>query len=126
MRGANFAPREPLGGVTMIVYRDQVAATAGSSQVFLAPHIADQADDAPERAFVSMMAVYAMRVREGSAPGPYSHERAALFARLVLMDDDEFRMLAANGLDDRLIAGHFGVPPSEVLAKREDLALRPR
>ena len=123
MRGANFVPREPLGGVTMIVYRDQVAATAGSTHVLLAPHIADQPDDAPERAFVSMMAAYAMRVRDGSAPGPYSHERAALFARLVLMDDDEFRMLAANGLGDLLIAGHFGVPVAEVSAKREDLEL---
>ena len=114
---------EPLSGVTMIVYRDEVVGCAGATRFYPAPRVAALPDDDPVRPFVSLMAVFARQVREGAAPGPYTHERAELYARLVLIDDDEFRMLAANRLDDRLLAGHFGVPLEQVAAKREDLGL---
>jgi len=70
---------------------------------------------------VAYMAAYALRVRDGSAPGPYTHERAERFARLAMIDDDRFQMLDANELPDYLIAGHFAVPVEQVEAKRQDL-----
>ena len=39
----------------------------------------------------------------------------------MTMDDDEFQELDANGFEDRLIAGHFGVPVEQVEEKRHDL-----
>ena len=121
--GANFDDRRPHSGVTLISYRGEVVASAGARRVYLAPRIASLDEGDPLISFVSFMAAYAMRVRDGSAPGPYSHERAERFARLALMDDEQFAMLDANGLSQDLIAGHFGVPLEQVAAKREDLRL---
>jgi len=55
----------------------------------------------------------------GVQPGPHTDERAERFARWALIDDDEFCVLDANGLDDRLIAGHFGVPWSRLTTRGE-------
>ena len=123
MRGVNLRGAEAQDGVTLISYRGEVVASAGATRLYLAPRVLELPADDAVRSFVSMMAVYALRVREGTAPGPYTHERAERFARLVLIDDDEFRMLAANRLDDRLLAGHFAVPIEQVPAKRDDLSL---
>jgi hypothetical protein len=122
-RGATFNGSQPSGGVTLIAYRGEIVATAGARRIYLAPRLASLGDGDPLLTFVAFMAAYAMRVRDGSAPGPYTHERAERFARLALMEDDQFRMFDANRLDDRLIAGHFGVPVEQVEAKRNDLEL---
>ena len=114
--------REPQGGVTLISYRGEIVASAGARRLHFAPRIAALGEGHPLGSFVAFMGAYALRVRDGSAPGPYTHERAERFARLALMDDDQFRMLDANELPDELIAGHFGVPVEQVEAKRRDLA----
>lgn len=121
MRGETLGAGGPHGGMTLISYRGEIVASAGARRVHYAPQIAalDEAD--PLVSFVAFMAAYALRVRDGSAPGPYTHERAERFARLALMDDDQFQMLDANELPDDLIAGHFGVPVEQVDAKRRDL-----
>ncbi len=108
-------------GVTLIIYQGEIVATAGGRRFYLAPQVQALDLDDPLVRFVSLMAAFALRVRDGSAPGPYTDERAERFARLALMEDDEFRMLAANRLDDQLLAGHFGVPVEQVEAKRQDL-----
>ena len=121
MRGENFGRSTPLTGVTAVEYRGAVAGVVGSTRFYLSPDLALLDESDPLVVFVSVMAAYALRVREGSAPGPYTEERAEQFARLVLMDDEEFRMLDANRLENRLIAGHFGVPVEQVEDKRRDL-----
>ena len=80
----------------------------------------DSAD--PLAGFVSAMALYALAVRQRAAPGPYTDARAELFARLALIDDDQFEMLDANGVSDELLAGHFGVPVEQIERKRQDLS----
>ena len=111
-------------GVTLIVYRGEIVASAGARRFYLAPRVAELGADEPLRRFVSMMAAFALRVRDGSSPGPYTDERAERFARLALIDDDEFRMLDANQLEDLVLAGHFDVPVEQVDAKRLDLRLQ--
>ncbi len=108
-------------GVTLIVYQGEIVATAGGRRFYLAPQVQAMDSVDPLVGFVSLMAAFALRVRDGSAPGPYTDDRAERFARLALMEDGEFRMLDANRLDDALLAGHFGVPVEQVEAKRRDL-----
>ncbi len=121
--GGEVTRLEPLSGVTLISYRGEIVASAGARRLYLAPRIAALDDTHPLVSFVAFMTAYAMKVRDGSAPGPYTDERAERFARLVLMADEEFRMLEANELNDDVIAGHFGVPVEQVAAKRGDLQI---
>jgi hypothetical protein len=110
-----------MDGVTLVMYQGEIVAIVGSRRFYLAPQLDDLQLDDPLVVFVSFMASYALQVKDGSAPGPFTDERAERFARLVLMDDDEFRALDANRLEDDLIAGHFSVPVEQVAAKRDDL-----
>jgi len=112
----------PSEGVTLIVYEDEIVASVGATRVCFAPPIDGLASGDPLLSFVSLMAAYALEVRHGSAPGPYSHARAEMFARYALIDDDQFEMLDANGIGDELLAGHFGVPIEQIERKREDLS----
>lgn len=111
--------------MTLVVYREEVVAAAGARRLYLAPHIAALDDADPLVLFVSLMGAYALQVRHRSAPGPYTDERAERFARCALIDDEEFRVLDANRLEDRLIAGHFEVPIEQVDEKGRDLRLLP-
>ena len=110
-----------LHGVTLIVYEGEIVAGVGGSRVYLSPPVDGLDSGDPLLRFVSLMAAYALEVRHGSAPGPYSHARAELFARLALIDDSQFEMLDANGMRDELLAGHFGVPVEQIERKRHDL-----
>ena len=121
MRGVNFVGPGSMEAVTLVMYRGEIAAIVGGRRFYLSPQFDDLQLDDPLVVFVSFMASYALQVKDGSAPGPYSDERAELFARLALMDDDEFAELDAQGFGDDVIAGHFSVPPEQVAAKRDDL-----
>ena len=123
MEGQTFRPRDTPSGVTLICYRGEIVASAGATRVYLAPRIADLDDGDALAGFVRFMGAYALGVRDGSAPGPYTDERAERFARLVLIDDEQFGMLDANDLPDEMIAGHFGVPVEQIAAKRDDLGI---
>ena len=109
--------------MSLIVYRGEIVAVPGASRVHLSPQLEALDADDPLVRFVSLMVAYFLAVREGRAPGPYTDERAERFARLVLMDDDEFRSLDGNRFEDGLIAGHFGVPAEQVEEKRQDLLM---
>jgi hypothetical protein len=109
------------GGVELITYRGEIVATAGARRVYLSPRILELDDADPLAMFVSLMGAYALRLRDEPELGPYTDERAERFARVMLIDDEEFRMLDANRLEDSLMAGHFGVPVEQVEEKRRDL-----
>jgi hypothetical protein len=111
------------GGVELIAYRGEIVATAGARRVYLAPRILDLDDEDPLVMFVSLMGAYALQIRDDADLGPYTDEHAERFARCVLIDDDEFRILDANRLEDAVIAGHFGVPIEQVDKKRRDIEL---
>jgi hypothetical protein len=111
------------GGVELITYRGEIVATAGAREIYVSPRILALSDSDPLVMFVSLMGAYALKLRDEPELGPYSDEHAERFARCVLIDDDEFRMMDANRLEDRLIAGHFDVPVEQVGEKRRDLQL---
>lgn len=108
--------------MTFVHYNGSIAAIVGASGFHLAPHLEDRAAGDPECCFVVFMAAHAMDVQSGAVPGPYSDERAALFARFALIDDAEFAALSTGAEVD--LAIHFNVPASEIAVKRADLAPR--
>lgn len=73
----------------------------------------------PELVFVAFMCAFAIEVRLGRLPGPYDDERAALFARFALIDDEKFRARAA-WCDAALAADR------DIGGKRDDLRLKDR
>jgi hypothetical protein len=107
--------------VTLIVYGDEVWAVVGARRVYLAPQAVLLAPYSPLGSFVLCMASYAVLVHQGTVPGPYTERRAELFARLVLMDYDEFSRYDKPDLGDRALAGHFMVPVEQIAEKRADL-----
>lgn len=122
MRGRTSTATRLYRGVTLIVYEGEIVASVGATLVYFVPPIDALESGDPLLRFVSLMAAYALEVRSGSAPGPYSHACAELFARYALIDDDQFEMLDANGISDELLAGHFGVPVEQIERKRQDLS----
>jgi hypothetical protein len=106
---------------TLIQYRGDIVAIAGATRFHLAPHIEAREPRDPLRAVAAMMCVFADRVSTGELPGPYSDDRAELYARCALIDDDEFRRADAEHPDDETLAQQFNVPFEQVAAKRQDL-----
>lgn len=103
-----------------ISYRGELVGVATRSRVYLAPQIEALAPGDPELRFVAAMCLYSRDVDEGEVPGPFSTCDAELFARCVLLPDEEFARLA-HDLDSEL-ASRFGVPVEQVVAKRRDIA----
>jgi hypothetical protein len=109
--------------MTLISYRGEIVAAAGGTRFYFSPRLQELDTDDPLVRFVAVMIAFAFAVAEGTAPGPYTDERAERFARLLLIDDAEFRAFDAERFDDVLIAGHFGVPVEQVDEMRHDLVL---
>lgn len=105
--------------MTFIHYNGQIAAVVGASGFHLAPHLEDRPVGDPECCFVAFMAAYALDIRMGALSGPYSDQRAALFARFALISNDEFCAQAAQ--PNETLARRFNVPAAEIAAKRSDL-----
>lgn len=106
--------------MTLIHYNGQIAAVLGATGFHLAPHLEDRPVGDPECCVVAFMAAYALDVKCGRLPGPYTDEKAALYARTALIDDAAFRARAARS--DRELARHFNVPDQEIARKRADIA----
>ena len=109
---------------TLVHYEGQIAATVGATRFYLSAELADLPSGDPHVRFVVLMCTYALEVAQERLPGPYTDDRAALFARSALLDDDEFRRHIAR--PDAELAQTFGVPAGQVAAKRIDLAGGPR
>jgi hypothetical protein len=91
--------------------------------VYLAPRIDALGVGDPELRFVAAMCLYSRDVDAGEVPGPFTSGDAELYARCVLMPDEEFERHARER--DGELARSFGVPVEQVAAKRRDLeALR--
>jgi hypothetical protein len=110
-----------MSSMNLVFYEGEIAGVAGATRFYPAPPFDELEVGDPRLAFVLVMGAFALRVRAGISPGPYTDERAAFYARCVLIDDDEFEHLDANRLGDLLLAGHFNVPVEQIEAKRADL-----
>ena len=112
----------PIPDVLLIRFAGRVSAVAAPGGIQLLPHIDALEEDHPSRRWVFCLCLFALDVIEERLHGSYSDTRAALFARQVLMPDDEFRSLA--GYDDATLAECFNVPLEQIAEKRIDLLVR--
>ena len=108
---------------TLIQYNGEVVAVAGSQRFHLAPRIEALEPRDPLRAMVAMMCVFAQRIRGGELPGPYSDDRAELYARCALTDEEAFISAASGENDSEIPAARFDVQVAQIEAKRRDLGL---
>lgn len=119
MRGANLAPLVPRTAMQLITYNGLVAASAGATRAYFAPHLQERPDDDPERRFVSAMLLYYHAIDRGELPGPYTDADAELYARAALVVDEDFA--ASRYLGDEELAARYGVPIEQIVAKRDDV-----
>ena len=103
----------------LIRHHSRVSAVAAPGGVQLLPNIEALEEDHPVRRWVFCLCLFALDVIEQRIDGGYSDFRAAVFARHVLIPDDEFRSMA--GYDDATLAEYFNVPLEQIAEKREDL-----
>jgi hypothetical protein len=106
--------------VRAISHRGELVAVATRSRVYLAPRIDALRLGDPELRFVAAMCLYSRDVDEGQVPGPFTNGNAELYARCVLVPDDEFDCHARE--PDGELAERFGVPLEQVATKRRDTA----
>ena len=101
-----------------IFYRGDLMAVAATEQVYLDPDVAALAQGNPLARFVAVMCLYSHDVDAGEVPGPYSDELAELYARCVLIPDDDFSAHAQE--DDEELADRYRVPLEQIRAKRAE------
>jgi hypothetical protein len=118
--GAKDGRSRPLSSVRAISYRGELVAIATRSRAYLAPRIDALAPGDQVLRFVAAMCLYSHDVDEGRVPGPFKNSDAELYARCVLLPDEEFEC-HAHDRDDEL-ARRLGVPVEQIVAKRRDLA----
>jgi hypothetical protein len=105
--------------VRAITYAGELVAIATPASVHLAPEIAGLSRGDPRLRFVAAMCLYSRDLDSGELEGPYRPGDAELYARCVLLPDEEFE-LRWQEPDDRL-AARFRVPLEQVRAKRNDI-----
>jgi hypothetical protein len=105
----------------MLRYRGEILGFAGATRFYLVPHIERLPNDHPLVRMACLMALFALQVRNGEVDGPYTDDRAELYARCALIPDDEFVRLLSEDWEDEILASHFAVPTEQVAEKRLDL-----
>jgi primosomal replication protein N len=111
------------GGVRAISYGGELVAVATRERVFLAPAVDQLPAGHPKLRFVAVMCLFSRDIDEGKVPGPYCDAGAELYARCVLIADEEFEAHASEPDDE--LARRFGVPVEQIAAKREDVRASP-
>jgi len=106
----------------LIRYGGQVVAVATQHHVLLAPSVSVLEADHPRRRFVAALAMVGREMTSEPGAEPYDDAQAAFYARIVLMPEAEFDLLAER-LSDVELAEHFNVPLEQVVAKRADVCL---
>jgi hypothetical protein len=101
-----------------ITYRGEPVAVLTSRCAVFAPHIAALPDGDPLLRFVAAMCLYSLDVDSGSVPGPYEPENAELYARCLLIADEEFML---DHSSNQVLALRFCVPVEQIEAKWHDL-----
>ena len=109
-------------GDLLVRYGGEVAAVATDHRVLLAPAIAALEPDHPRRRFVAAMVLVGREMTSEPGAEPYDDEQVAFYARILLMPNDEFEVLAQE-LTDAELAENFNVPLEQVRAKRRDTLL---
>lgn len=117
--GGGFAGAAPNPGMLHVHRGPRLAATVTVDDIHLAPAIEVLEPDHPVRRWAVCVAVFGQHILSGAIAGPYEAARADLFARNVLIPDDDFCGIAE--LPAVWLAEHFNVPLEQIFEKREDL-----
>jgi IrrE N-terminal-like domain len=107
--------------VRAITYQGELVAIATRTRVHLAPDVAALGREHPRLRFIAAMCLYSRDLDTGELTGPYSTEEAELYARCVLLPDEEFERRRHD--PDDLLAARFRMPLEQVAAKRKDIAI---
>lgn len=102
-----------------ITYDTHPVAMAGRHQFWLTQSVELLPDGHPLKRMTVFMCAFARDVLMGEVPGPYSDDRAARFAREVMLPPREF--IAMSHEEDIDLALHFQVPLREVGVRRAEL-----
>lgn len=101
-----------------VTYRGRLVACATARRFFLCDELDRRPAGDPELTFVVFMCLYAADVLRGSLPGPYTDERARVYARAALIPEE---LLERPHLDLARTAAALGVPTRELAQARDAL-----
>jgi hypothetical protein len=101
-----------------IFYRGELAAVVTSTGAFLAPTIEALPRGHPRRRFVAAMCLFGRDVGTGELPDSSSNDDAELYARWLLIPEDEFTRF--EGHSNGSLAARFGVPEEQIERMRRD------
>jgi hypothetical protein len=103
-----------------ITYRGDLVAIATRSRVYLTPAVEALPPGHPKLRFAAALCLYGRDVCAGAVPGPYDELEGELYARTLVIPDEEIERLWQES--DVLLAARFCVPLGEIAAKRRDVA----
>lgn len=103
-----------------ISYRAELVALTTRARVYLAPDVAALPAGAPKLRFVAALCLYGRDIDRADISGPYCSDDAELYARCLLVPDEEFKLRIAER--DEQLAEYFQVPIEQIRWKRRDLA----
>lgn len=106
-------------GMRAIAYRGQLVALVTGASVHLAPQIGELPAGHPRLRMVAAMCLYSRDVDKGEVPAPYQEWAAELYARCLLLPDEEFQRFGHES--DEELARRFSIPIEQVCEKRRDL-----
>ena len=101
-----------------ISYRGELVALATRTRVYLAPQVSALPRGDPKLRFVAALCLYGRDVDAGEVPGPYDDGEGELYARTLLIPDEEFERVRHEC--DEELAERLRVPVEQVAAKRRD------
>jgi len=100
----------------------QLVAIAATERAYLSPDMARLPRGDPRRRMTAALCLYTRDVERRIVPGPWSAAAAELYARCLLICDEDFNAQAFAS--DEWLADRYGVPVDQVVRKREDLRRR--
>lgn len=108
----------PLGGVRAIRYKGELVAIVASRRVYLTPAVSKLPRGHPKLRFVAALCLYGRDVDAGQVPGPYDDADAELYARTLLIPDEELERFVDE--PDEQLAVRLKMPIEQVAARRRD------
>lgn len=103
-----------------VFHGGRLTAIATPTGVFLDPDVEGLPSGDADMRVIAFKCLYAREVMTGELPGPYTDRDAERFARDCLIDDKDFA--ARTPEPDECLATRYGVPLTQIVAQRKELA----